>query len=135
MDDVRKCSEVVVWKTCKKISKSCLFQIHPRLSERQRFRCNGTKDRFSQNLLPLIVNYCLLNHAFCRTLFFIYFFALLQDEKFDEAQGPSMSDLVLAEDVDILPYIAWQQYPGVDKKQDLVRDASFPVPLMIINNK
>jgi len=38
-----------------------------------------------------------------------------------------MSDLVLAEDVDILPYIAWQQYPGVDKKQELVRVASFSV--------
>lgn len=61
-------------------------------------------------------------------LFFLYCFALLQDEKFDEAQGPSMSDLVLAEDVDILPYIAWQQCPDrVDKKQELVRDTLLTV--------
>ena len=38
-----------------------------------------------------------------------------------------MSDLVLAEDVDILPYIAWQPYPGGDKKQGLVRHAPFSV--------
>jgi len=55
---------------------------------------------------------------------FAFFF---QDEKFDQAQGPSMSALVLAEHVDILPYIAWQQYPGVDKKQELVRIAAFTV--------
>ena len=58
----------------------------------------------------------------------MHFFALFQDEQFDEAQGPSMSDLVLTEDVDILPYIAWQQYPDRDdKKPELVRDASFSV--------
>lgn len=39
-----------------------------------------------------------------------------------------MSDLVLAEDVDILPYIAWQQYPDrADKKQKLVRDTLLAV--------
>ena len=58
---------------------------------------------------------------------FYTFFPLLQDEKFDKAQGPSMSELVLTEDVDILPYIAWQQHPGDDKKQELVRHASFSV--------
>ena len=58
---------------------------------------------------------------------FYTFFALLQDEIFDQAQGPSMSDLVLAEDVDILPYIAWQKYPGDDTKQETVIRASFSV--------
>ena len=62
-------------------------------------------------------------------MLFSFFTCLLffQDEKFDEAQGPSMSDLVLAVDVDILPYIAWQQHPGVDNKQEVVRVASFSV--------
>lgn len=84
------------------------------------------KNLFPQNPL-FIVNYCLFKHASCLTLFFFLLVCFFQDEKFDKAQGPSMSDLVLAEDVDILPYIAWQQYPGVDKKQELVRVASFSV--------
>ena len=44
-----------------------------------------------------------------------------------------MSDLVLAEDVDILPYIAWQQYPGVDKKQELVRVAAFSIVCVVVH--
>lgn len=54
-------------------------------------------------------------------------FALLffQDEKFDEEQGPTIFDLVFVEDVDILPYMAWQHWPGVDKKKELVRVPSF----------
>ncbi len=62
----------------------------------------------------------LFKHAICFTFCF-------QDEKFDEAQGPTMSDLVLAEDVDMLPYMGWQQLPDVDKKKELVRGSSFPV--------
>lgn len=109
------------------MSKSSLFKIHLNLRERQSFHCKRKEEKSFLSESP---DYPLMfKYAVCLTLSFLYFFffALLQDEKFDKPQGPSMTDLVLAEDVDILPYIAWQQYPGDDKKQELVRHASFSV--------
>ena len=47
-----------------------------------------------------------------------YFF--FKDEKFEEGDGPSIYELVTAEDVDILQYIGWEEKPGIVRKRALV---------------
>ena len=47
--------------------------------------------------------------------------SLLQDEKFEEGLGPSIYDLVGAEEVDILQYIGWEQKPDMEKTREPVR--------------
>ena len=47
-----------------------------------------------------------------------YFF--FKDEKFEEGHGPSIYELVTAEDVDILQYIGWEEKPGIERKRALV---------------
>ena len=44
-----------------------------------------------------------------------------KDEKFEEGQGPSIYDLVAAEEVDKLSYIGWEQRPETEKKSEPVR--------------
>ena len=40
-----------------------------------------------------------------------------KDEKFEEGQGPSIYDLVMAEEVDILQYISWEQKPDTAERK------------------
>lgn len=48
-------------------------------------------------------------------------FVIVQDEKFEEGQGPSIEELVAAEEIDILQYIGWEQKPvDTDRKREPV---------------
>lgn len=46
---------------------------------------------------------------------------LIKDEKLDEGLGPSIYDLVSAEDVDMLQYIGWEKEPETERKREPVR--------------
>lgn len=49
------------------------------------------------------------------------FFVIVQDEKFEEGQGPSIEELVAAEEIDILQYIGWEQKPvDTDRRREPV---------------
>lgn len=48
-------------------------------------------------------------------------FVIVQDEKFKEGQGPSIEELVAAEEIDILQYIGWEQKAvDTDRKREPV---------------
>ena len=40
-----------------------------------------------------------------------------QDEKFDQSKGPSITELVEKEDIDILQYVGWD----IDQSKDIVK--------------
>jgi len=45
----------------------------------------------------------------------------MKDEKLDGGLGPSIYDLVSAEDVDMLQYIGWEKEPEIERKREPVR--------------
>ena len=46
--------------------------------------------------------------------------SLFEDEKFEEGEGPNTEDLLTEENVDILPYIGWEEEMEDSKKRELV---------------
>ena len=50
-----------------------------------------------------------------------------QDEKFDQSKGPSITELVDKENVDMLQYMGWE----IDQSKDLVKVTSFAVCICI----
>ena len=46
--------------------------------------------------------------------------SLFEDEKFEEGKGPNTEDLLAEENVDILPYIGWEEEMEDSRKRELV---------------